>query len=395
MSDKVGLKFDMVNKVADHVPAMLAYWDKNLVCRYANSSYLDWFEQPAEELIDKVLLPGLLEAHFFLNSKHISGVLDGKVQIFEREIPVISGESRKSIATYTPDFEGNKVIGFFVHLAQLKGERDVSLIVNTESKIAQAIDNLPYRTQIIDQVALSLKSDVLSIFPGIESLAKKHFISSTSLKRGFKAKFKCTLFSFYRTLQMEIAENYLTEKKWSKKQASAHFSFANQSNFNDCYRKYLDQKNNRLEVIALQLEYQDLHKTLVSQLPSSVAMLGRDFRYLACSKLWVTYYNLNEQEVIGTEFKGFFLEYSSRHKAMFKRCLDGETLSSNGDEVLKDDGSRCWIKWDLRPWYNHQQQIAGVIITTEDVTSIKVLDAANIKLFEVLNKTNEISRISA
>lgn len=34
---------DVVLRVADHVTAMLAYWNTDQVCLFANNAYRDWF----------------------------------------------------------------------------------------------------------------------------------------------------------------------------------------------------------------------------------------------------------------------------------------------------------------------------------------------------------------
>jgi PAS domain-containing protein len=47
-------------RVADHVSAMLAYWDKDLICRFANMAYLDWFGKTREEMVDKITIKELL-----------------------------------------------------------------------------------------------------------------------------------------------------------------------------------------------------------------------------------------------------------------------------------------------------------------------------------------------
>jgi hypothetical protein len=38
---------------------MLAYWDKDLICRYANSAYVDWFGKTKEEMINNIRIDEL------------------------------------------------------------------------------------------------------------------------------------------------------------------------------------------------------------------------------------------------------------------------------------------------------------------------------------------------
>ncbi|PZX52147.1 PAS domain S-box-containing protein [Algoriphagus ratkowskyi] len=106
-------------KVADHITAMLAYWDKNLVCRFANSAYIDWFGKTQEEMIDKITVKELLGTLYEMNLPFISAVLKGEVQTFEREIPTPTGGTRHSLANYYPDIVNGEVVGFYVHVADV------------------------------------------------------------------------------------------------------------------------------------------------------------------------------------------------------------------------------------------------------------------------------------
>ncbi|HSJ66265.1 MAG TPA: PAS domain-containing sensor histidine kinase [Anditalea sp.] len=120
-------------KVANHITAMLAYWDKNQVCQFANSAYINWFGKSQEEMINKITIrellgPGLYEQ----NLPYINAVLQGKEQTFERDIPLPSGEIKPSLANYYPDIENGEVKGFFVHVA------DVSYLKNLEEKLIKS-----------------------------------------------------------------------------------------------------------------------------------------------------------------------------------------------------------------------------------------------------------------
>jgi len=105
--------------VANHVSAMLAYWDKNLVCRFANAAYMAWFGKSREEMIDKITIQELLGPLYEKNLSYISGALEGNVQTFEREITVPTGGVRHSIANYFPDIVDGEVKGFFAHVADI------------------------------------------------------------------------------------------------------------------------------------------------------------------------------------------------------------------------------------------------------------------------------------
>ena len=127
-------KFDELGLlVTDQVSAMLAYWDKDLISRFANNAYHEWFGRTREEMIDKMHISELLGPLFEKNLPYINAVLAGKRQVFEREIPIPNGKgTRHSLATYIPDIKDGQVIGFFVHVA------DITHVKNLEKQLMQS-----------------------------------------------------------------------------------------------------------------------------------------------------------------------------------------------------------------------------------------------------------------
>lgn len=106
--------------VTDHITAMLAYWDKDTVCRFANSAYVEWFGKRKEDMVGKITIKELLGPLYEKNLPYITAALKGEVQTFEREIPLPSGTgTRNSLANYYPDIVNGEVLGFFVHVADV------------------------------------------------------------------------------------------------------------------------------------------------------------------------------------------------------------------------------------------------------------------------------------
>lgn len=119
--------------VVDRVPAMMAYWDRNEICRFANQAYLAWFGKTRADLLGTSLRE-LLGPIYELNLPHIRGALAGVPQTFERQIPRPDGQGvRESIASYLPDLRDGVVHGFFVHVADttpLKArERELARVI--------------------------------------------------------------------------------------------------------------------------------------------------------------------------------------------------------------------------------------------------------------------------
>lgn len=101
--------------VVDHIDAMLAYWDKNQVCRFANNAYLEFFKKSRAELVGKITMKEFKGIYYEENIPYIKKVLKGKKQVFERKMLSPAGVKRYIVVKYYPDFDNGEVIGFFMH----------------------------------------------------------------------------------------------------------------------------------------------------------------------------------------------------------------------------------------------------------------------------------------
>ncbi|MDB5144694.1 MAG: helix-turn-helix protein [Mucilaginibacter sp.] len=383
-------------KVADHSTALLAYWDKDLVCRYANYAYVEWFGKSPLEMIDKITIQNLLGPLFEINYPYIKGVLEGRTQTFESNIITPNGEIKNVIATYSPDYENEQIMGFFAHVADITATKNQNKSTSANGGDLKHDKNSVLNNQdILFKISETLKANLLKGFPGLKELAKNHFISESKLKRDFKAKFNTTVFSYYRDLQMELADNYLTEKKCSKKQMTYLLNFSNQNNFSACYKKYLERKNNRKIISDLENWNEDLYKTFINKASFAVALLDPDLRYLAFSEKWVNCFKISKKELIGASFHADIPNDQLKWDELLSDGLQGGFHASKEDFVKLQDGTVLWLNWDIRPWLKPNNQIGGVLICMEDITALKLKDIENEKIMAILNKTNEIARIGA
>jgi PAS domain S-box-containing protein len=111
----------VLRRVVDRLPSMLAYWDKDLRCRFANQAYEVWFGVRAEQLIGTSIRDLLGPQLFALNEPHIRAALGGQEQTFERSVPGPGGTRRDSLAHYMPDIVDGRVAGFVAQVTEITG----------------------------------------------------------------------------------------------------------------------------------------------------------------------------------------------------------------------------------------------------------------------------------
>jgi len=104
----------LLRLVADNIPGRVAYWGRDLRCRFVNKGYLDWFglreEQVTGRSMEEIFGPARLQAF----GHRVQGALAGEAQRFEREELSASGVHAVTQLHYTPDWREGEVRGFFV-----------------------------------------------------------------------------------------------------------------------------------------------------------------------------------------------------------------------------------------------------------------------------------------
>lgn len=245
------ISLDKIDIVDENMNTMMAYWDKDLNCRFANQAYLDWFNVNPDDKINKITIQELLGSSYEKNVPLVEGDLSSNAQIFIKFLNLRSGGTRRLVIAYYPDIRYNIVEGFFAHATDItessnldvektlyEVELRTSIITNTSTNSLVVDDSIAEVDIKMHAVAESLKANLLNKFPGLEELANLHLISVSKLKRDFKAVYNVSPYAYYRKLQMIYADHYINRTKCSKKEIAAILDFSNPSNFYSLFKKF-------------------------------------------------------------------------------------------------------------------------------------------------------------
>ncbi len=126
-----------LQEIADATPGLVAYWDKDLICRFANRPYMEWFGKLPEAVIGNSIQSLLGPRLFALNEPYIRGALAGTVQRFERTLTKTDGSTGHTWAIYVPDKDAAGVVAGFIVLVT-----DVTPIKEAERKVRDAEEHL-------------------------------------------------------------------------------------------------------------------------------------------------------------------------------------------------------------------------------------------------------------
>ncbi len=130
-----------LQSITDRIPARLAYYDKDLVCRFSNSAHANRYGKLASEMVGShlcdVVRPELLPEIM----PRVAGALNGEWQTFDAEREASDGTRAHYQIHYIPDLQNGLVEGIFIEL------HDITERKRTEEFVLEANRDLEERVR--------------------------------------------------------------------------------------------------------------------------------------------------------------------------------------------------------------------------------------------------------
>jgi PAS domain S-box-containing protein len=120
----------------------------------------------------------------------------------------------------------------------------------------------------------------------------------------------------------------------------------------------------------------DRLRLLVEHAPVSIALLDRDLRYLAHSRRHLADHHLPDESLVGRRYYDVFPELPARWRAIHQRALAGEPIAPGIERFDRADGSHEWLRWEVVPWHRGDGGVGGLVLLSEDLTSLKAAEEA-------------------
>ncbi|MEO6687007.1 MAG: PAS domain S-box protein, partial [Dyadobacter sp.] len=107
----------------------------------------------------------------------------------------------------------------------------------------------------------------------------------------------------------------------------------------------------------------------VEHAPAAVAMFDKDIKYLAISRKWLEEYHLTGRDIIGLTHYEVFPNIGDDWKEIHQRALLGAIVTKE-EEMWVPPGwdHEQYLKWEIRPWYQFDGSIGGIMMFTQDIT---------------------------
>jgi diguanylate cyclase (GGDEF)-like protein/PAS domain S-box-containing protein len=149
-----------LSAITNNIPAMIGYWNRNLVCEFANEAYREWFGHAPERIVGMSMRELLGAAHFNAIELYLRLALRGHAQRFERSMKRAGGEIAFLDVRYLPDVEeGGAVRGFYVLVTDMTESRLVRMeleAANAKLSVDSATD---YLTGLVNRRTFSEYSE--------------------------------------------------------------------------------------------------------------------------------------------------------------------------------------------------------------------------------------------
>ncbi|TVU55629.1 MAG: PAS domain-containing sensor histidine kinase [Arthrospira sp. PLM2.Bin9] len=119
-----------------------------------------------------------------------------------------------------------------------------------------------------------------------------------------------------------------------------------------------------------------LFNQLMASMPTAIAMVDRQMRYVAISQPWQDHYSDSQisENLLGVCHDQLFPNLPDRWHENAEASLAGTLDIWELETCLSlSDGSIEWVKWVVKPWKTETGAIAGLILSLEAITESKQL----------------------
>ena len=103
--------------------------------------------------------------------------------------------------------------------------------------------------------------------------------------------------------------------------------------------------------------------------PAPIAIFDREMRYVATSHRYLVDFDLPlARPLAGLLHYEVFPHIPQNWREMHRRALEGEEFSADEEVLPRGEGRVDYVRWDLKPWYDDNRRITGVVIYCEVIT---------------------------
>jgi diguanylate cyclase (GGDEF)-like protein/PAS domain S-box-containing protein len=130
--------------IADNLPALIAYVDREQRYRFTNVNYEHWFQRDGAQVLGSHVSEVFGAEYYTFTSSKIAAVLRGERVNFERDGTDRAGHKRCWRIEYIPDVQDGKVVGFYSMVLDITEAKELENRLRTMAR-TDSLTGLPNR----------------------------------------------------------------------------------------------------------------------------------------------------------------------------------------------------------------------------------------------------------
>lgn len=125
----------------------------------------------------------------------------------------------------------------------------------------------------------------------------------------------------------------------------------------------------RKELEIKEAYYHELMSRIIDNMNSGIAVHDKDMNYVFVSRKYKEQYGVTD-DITGKHHYEVFPDLPEKWREVHRKTLQGETFHKDRDPYEHADGSIDVTRWKSMPWYDENNEIAGLIIYTEVINDL-------------------------
>jgi PAS domain S-box-containing protein len=171
--EKARASEDRLTEITDSIPAMIAYWDKEGVCRFTNRGHFQHLGFAPQRVVGMSYLDLFASEALAIRRVRVAEALKGIPQVFDQSTVASDGSVRHFHSEYLPKRKGDELDGFYAVVVDVtQRKNDESRLAQQEARLAAAsrmgeIGGWELARGSMDLVLSDMTYQILELPPGV------------------------------------------------------------------------------------------------------------------------------------------------------------------------------------------------------------------------------------
>ena len=367
--------------ITDIVPVQMSFYDRHLICQFANASYARWLNVPPEKLIGLHLSEVARPENFADAQNHLHAALAGETQRFEGSRTFPDGLSFYASIEYTPYRVDGEVQGIVIQLIDISARkaaedrvRDINSQLNTALEQAQNLYNQApcgYHSLNADGVYVSVNDTELQ-WLGYQ----RHEVIGKKTPKDFVSPRLAQLMD--ERLHRLIEQDRLggAEYEMYRRDGTPFWALVSSSAVRDASGRFLQSNTTVVDITERKTAELALHanqrfiQAITDHVPGLIAYLDTDLRFRFANANHLTLFGMDPRAIFGKPLRACIsINIWDAIAPRLQATLAGERQHFEAWQQTVQ-GQPIFVSATYLPDW-HEGKVQGIFIQMIDITERK------------------------